>query len=70
MLYRNYAAEFGPFPVCNIYFNADVTFHMSMGASENGLVGWNERYRFLEDKVPQFVIDRIMEEMELGNYTY
>ena len=70
MLYRSYAAEFGPFPVCNTYFNADVTFHMSMGASENGLVGWNERYRFLEDKVPQFVIDRIMEEMEAGNYNY
>ena len=64
MIYRSYASEFGPFPVCESYLDAEVSFKMSTGAEEYGLVGWTERFRFLEDSVPQFVIDRIFEELE------
>jgi len=31
-----------------------------------GFIGWSERFRFREGEIPQFVIDRLMNELE-GN---
>ena len=68
LVYRQYGSEFGPFPELTSFLNVDVYFEMGTGnAYEEGLIGWSERFRFLDGSIPQFVIDRILEEMGAGN---
>lgn len=64
LLCSDYVAEFGPWPERNTFIIASVFFEVGTGAAyEEGLVSWSERFRFAENKVPQFVIDRILEEL-------
>ena len=64
LVYSSYTSEFGPFPERIGYFSAEVYFEASAGpAYTEGLLGWTENYRFVEDNIPQFVIDRAFEEM-------
>lgn len=65
LIYRQYGAEFGPFPETTTFLSADVYFEMGKGMDyEDGLVGWTERFRFRKDNIPQFVIDRILSELD------
>ena len=71
LVYRNYGSEFGPFPETFGYLNAEVYFEMGTLSHEEllageELIGWTERFRFADGKVPQLVIDRILEELS-GN---
>ena len=66
LIHQNYASEFGPFPLRFRYLNAEVYFEVDTEEATDGLVGWTEAFRFKEDEVPQFVIDRILEELEAG----
>ena len=69
LVYRNYGSEFGPFPETSGYLNAEVYFELGAETvEENGLIGWTERFRFREGSVPQFVIDRLLEEMGAAGY--
>ena len=64
LVYSSYTSEFGPFPERVGYFTAEVYFEASAGSAyTEGLLGWTEQYRFTADNVPQFVIDRMFEEM-------
>jgi len=64
LVYRNYGSEFGPFPETTGYLNAEVYFELGEETAEaGGLIGWTERFRFLDGSVPQFVIDRLLTEM-------
>ena len=63
LIYNSYKNEFGPFPKCESYLMADVWFQVEEGIGEEGLVGWSEMFRFKKDEVPQFVLDRIEEEL-------
>ncbi len=64
LVYRDYASEIGPFPETVQYLNPEVYFELGSGiAYENGIVGWSERFRFLEGQVPQVVYDRLYEEL-------
>lgn len=66
---RSYTSEFGPFPEVSGMFNAEVYFEMHTGtgsleellAGAEDVIGWSDSYRFREDRIPQFVIDRIFE---------
>jgi len=70
LVYRQYGSEFGPFPETTGNLNVEVSFEMGTGlAYEEGLIGWTERFRFREGRIPQFVIDRILEEMGAGMTT-
>ncbi len=61
---RDYVSEFGPFPESIGFLNTEVYFTVDTGvAYESGLIGWNERFRFKTDSVPQFVLDRILKEL-------
>ncbi len=69
LVYRNYGSEFGPFPETSGYLNAEVYFELGAETVEDGgLIGWSERYRFLNGSVPQFVIDRLLGELGADNY--
>ena len=69
LVHRSYGSEFGPFPEITSFLDAEVHFEMGKGvAYEEGLIGWTERFRFLDGSVPQFVIDRVLEEMEANIY--
>ena len=69
LVYRSYFSEFGPFPESFGYLNADVYFEIGAGAAfEEGLIGWTENFGFRTDSVPQFVIDRILEELSAKVY--
>lgn len=64
LVYSSYVSEFGPYPERVSFFITDVFFEMGTGvAYDNGIIGWSERFRFVEGGVPQFVIDRIFEEL-------
>lgn len=69
LVYRSYTSEFGPFPTYETSLNTEVHFEMGtrtyneLLADEN-IIGWSERYRFLEGKIPQFVIDRLFEALD------
>jgi len=43
--------------------NMRAWFQVEEGIGEEGLVGWSEMFRFKKDEVPQFVLDRIEEEL-------
>lgn len=68
LVYRSYTSEFGPFPTYESFLNAEVYFEMGnrtyneLLAGEN-LIGWSDRFRFVEGEIPQFVIDRLFEEL-------
>ncbi|MBP3610261.1 MAG: hypothetical protein J6J42_08000 [Lachnospiraceae bacterium] len=66
LVHSNYVGEFGPFPLRFGYFNAEVYFEVDSAEAVNGLIGWTDTFRFTKDGVPQFVIDRIFEELEAG----
>ena len=66
LIHSRYVAEFGPFPLRFSYFNAEVYFKVDNAEAANGLIGWTDTFRFAEDGVPQFVIDRIFEKLEAG----
>ena len=69
LVYRSYTSEFGPFPESFGYLNPQVYFEMGTGvAYEEGLIGWTESFRFRTGSVPQFVIDRILEELSANAY--
>ena len=64
LVYGSYTSEFGPFPESFGYLNPQVHFEMGTGvAYEEGLIGWTESFRFRADSVPQFVMERILEEL-------
>ena len=67
LVYRQYGSEFGPFPVVTSFLNAEVYFENTPANPEalywDGLIGWSERYRFLEGEIPPFVIERLFEEL-------
>ena len=69
LVYRNYGSEFGPFPEITSFLSAEVYFELGAETvEENGLIGWTERFRFREGSIPQFVIDRLLEEMGAAGY--
>ncbi len=73
LVYRSYTSEFGPFPTYETFLNAEVYFEMQTGTMEEllageGIIGWSERFRFLEDEIPQFVIDRLFDAMGASEY--
>ena len=68
LIYRSYGNEFGPFPTYETFLNVEVNFEMQTGTYEEllageGLIGWSERFRFREGEIPQFVIDRLFEQL-------
>ncbi len=64
LAYVDYFAEFGPYPEREGLFVAEVFMEATAGpAYVNGLLNWSERFRFMDGKVPQFVIDRVFEEL-------
>jgi hypothetical protein len=72
LVYRQYTSEFGPFPVVESYLNPEVYFENPPTNPEalywDGIIGWTERFRFVEGEIPQFVFDRLFE--ELGSEEY
>ena len=65
LVYRSYTNEFGPFPTYEPFLNVEAYFEMGTGiAYENGIVGWSDRFRFIEGEIPQFVIDRLFAELD------
>jgi len=65
LIYRSYGSEFGPFPEITGYLMVDVYFEVGNGAAyEEGLIGWSEAFRFETGMIPQFVLERMLEEME------
>ncbi|MBQ7864686.1 MAG: hypothetical protein IJ353_09500 [Lachnospiraceae bacterium] len=73
LIYRSYGNEFGPFPTYETFLNVEAYFEMQTGTYEEllageGLIGWSERFRFREGEIPQFVIDRLFEQLGAENY--
>jgi len=73
LIYRSYGNEFGPFPTYETFLNVEVYFEMQTGTYEEllageGLIGWSERFRFREGEIPQFVIDRLFEQLGTTEY--
>ena len=61
LIYRQYSSEFGPFPVCESGVNVEVYFEIN---AVEGVYGWTEQFRFAEGEIPQFVIDRLLQEFK------
>lgn len=70
LIYNPYKSEFGPFPVVTNRLNADVYFEVGKGSvAESDVIGWTNSYRFLEDSIPEFVLERILDKMLYGEQT-
>ena len=72
LVYRQYGSEFGPFPQISGNLRVDVYFEMGTGVTKEeelaagvwgDIIGWTESFRFEADSIPQFVLERLMEEM-------
>ena len=65
---RQYGSEFGPFPELEnflyviVYFQREIDDNTVFPWDEQ-VVAWSENYRFLEDSIPQFVMERLFEEL-------
>ena len=72
LVYRQYTSEFGPFPVAESFLTPEVYFENPPTNPEalywDGVIGWTERYRFIEGEIPQFVFDRLFEELGAEEY--
>ena len=72
LVYRQYTSEFGPFPAVESILNPEVYFENYPTNPEAlywyGVIGWTERYRFIEGEIPQFVFDRLFEELGAEEY--
>ena len=67
LVYRQYGSEFGPFPEITSFVQAAVYFEVgNSSAYEESLLGWTEQFRFRANSIPQFVIERVLEELGAG----
>lgn len=61
---RAYVSEFGEFPEVAEYLYVEVEFAGTGSADMDGLLSWTETFRFREDSVPEFLMERIL---RMGN---
>lgn len=60
----NYFSEFGPFPARASYLNVEAEFQVVNGYEDSDIVGWTNNFRFKEGSVPEFVMERLVEELK------
>ena len=63
LAYSNYFSEFGPFPRRVSYLNVEVSFHAENGYEDSNVIAWTGGFRFKEGSVPEFVMERLVEEL-------
>ncbi len=60
----NYFSEFGPFPRKVSYLMVEAEFQVDNGYEDSGVVTWTSNLRFKEGTVPEFVMERLIEELK------
>ena len=60
----SYFSEFGPFPVKVSYLNVEAEFQVENGYEDSNVVAWTSNLRFKEGSVPEFVMERLIEELK------
>ena len=61
--YSNYFYEFGPFPRRVSNLNVEVSFYAENGYEDSNVIAWTSAFRFKEGSVPEFVMERLVEEL-------
>lgn len=64
LAYSNYFSEFGPFPTTVSNLNVEAEFNAENEYEDNNIIAWTSAFRFKEGSVPEFVIERLIEELK------
>ena len=60
----NYFSEFGPFPSRASSFIVEAEFQTDNGYEDSNVVAWTSNFRFKEGMVPEFIMERLIEELK------